>query len=223
MRKSAIGLIVGMLCVSMGFAQSVNFSIFDQNTAMKVTAGSDAAVITIDLFGAGTNKVVTGGATNYVYGTGTTDTVAEVAAVIAAATNASGEFLLSVDTSMSLGTDSTDGELLSGTYTAAANSSVSIPWATEKTKYYTVGVPKGNLDYVYGAPRGTGTLYLAVYDGGTLIFQDLVYAVTTNAGALEEEDFGGVGLPITTKGIVRYTLGTTADNGNIGAVVGKSR
>jgi len=216
-------LVAIVVCLMVTFIAHVHadivFSSADANTAMTVVnGGSEAVTIGIVSAGASSNNlVIIGSTTNTINGAGDIDTVAEFAAAIEACVNSDGDAPLSVKTGMSLSTDSTDGELLTGSYTLAAGigQSVNIPLDTSAALYYSIYVPKGELALVYGDPKGTGALTLSVYENGSLVFNQVA---STNDNLVIEEDFGTIGLPTSGKVIVRATRATSATTGNLGAV-----
>lgn len=165
----------------------------DASPALRVYNGY-AGSLSIVVSGAGTGLVVTADSNvNTLNGDGSDDTVAELAALIAAVTNASNEKLLLVDTSVSLSTDSTDGELLSGTYTAGTGEWLEIPWDTSAALHYSASIQKapqfkpgtmidvsqrwhvpGVIKNVYGDVAGTGNVTVSIYVNGTAKFQQVV-------------------------------------------------
>lgn len=185
---------------------------------------------------------------NGVDGSGNTDTIAELAAAIVALTNASNEAKLIVDQSQSLSTDSTDGELLAGTYTAAAGEWLEVLWDTSACLFYQVSFPKApffdasgneivkgqrvpvpfNIDKVFGEPTGTGNVTLSVYvDGSTKYTKTytspfyVLGAGGTNVASQVINIDESPGIPVGSQNavIIRAARATTATTGNLGTVV----
>jgi hypothetical protein len=214
-------------------AASIHYEAADSSPALRVYNGG-TETLTINIYEAGaaaTNTVVIGSTSTTIDGSGTTDTVAELAAAIVACTNSAGGTVLATDTDCSLGADSTDGELLSGTYTAAAGAWLEIPWDTSAALHYDVYIPDtaaggirtsvAKIGTVYGNPVGTGNVTLSIYKGGTLAYQQLlpeVYAYSNNTAtvALPVK----IDLPVGSESIlVRATRATTATTGMIGITI----
>jgi hypothetical protein len=238
--KKVIGLIVALgLIAGIASAQVVMSETADTSPAMRVKNDSTATLsITIDTAGAGAaNYVVINDNTNTIDGSGSIDTIAEFAAAIAACTNAAGSKLLVVDSNCALDADSTDGELLSGTYTAAAGKWLELPWDTSGHLSYDLYLPGGQygsgsykISKIVGCPVGTGNVTLGIYQDGTLIAQQIYTspvwkysdATMTNGAAdavvnvdwaVNMRNLGGEAV------IVRATRGTTATTGIIGAII----
>lgn len=187
-RKAVIGaaamLAVALLCGTVT-AGNVISKVQDAAIAMRVYNGSDETLsITIATGGASAaNYVVIGTCTNTIDGSGTTDTIAELGDAIIACTNSSGDAELTTDEACSLSGDSTDGELLDGTYTAASGEWLELLWDTSAALHYDVYLPgrtqrRGASPYtlkrVQGLPGGTGNVTLSVYENGTLIASKVI-------------------------------------------------
>lgn len=213
-------------------AASIVYEPYDSSPAIRVYCGSYST--TISIYGSGahaTNSVSIAGTSTIINGSGDIDTVAEFAAAIAAATNSAGTAVLVVDTDCSLGTDSTDGELLTGSYTSDATGWLEIPWDTSACKFYSVYVPDVNaggirssqlkVGSVYGNPAGTGNVTLDVYLDGTLAWQKLlpeVYAYTNNTKSVDLPVM--VDIPVGNKAVmIRATRASTATTGILGATL----
>lgn len=240
MKKSLFTIIIALFALMLaGFAfgeGSIHYEAADSSPAIRFqNIGSEPVSITIASGGeSAANTVVIGSTTNTIDGSGAIDTVAELAAAIAAATNSAGNPVLIMDTRCSLSTDSTDGELLDGTYTAAAASGNSKPWGeilwdTSDVAFYSVYVPASrqsvtgkrtalDIDTLYGNPLGTGAVTASVYIGGTKAWEMLlpeVYAYSNNTAS--------VALPVKVdipagndSVLVRVSRATTATTGIIG-------
>jgi hypothetical protein len=235
--------IIAMIALSGAvFAQTatIHYKGADQSPALRVYNGSTEALsIVIQTGGAGAaNTVAIGTTTNTVDGSGDIDTIAEFAAAIVACTNAVGAKPLTVDADCSLGTDSTDGELLSGTYTAAAGKWLEIPWDTSECKFYSIYLPdnkvntarfsKINIKSVFGTATGTGAGTLGIYLNGSLAWQKALpepsalnptnAAVTVLSNVLDLPVDVNIPANVDQAVIVRLTRATTATTGMIGVV-----
>ena len=200
----ALGLIAGIVS-----AQTVVSRIADKSVAMRVKNDSTATLsITIATGGASAaNYVVINSNTNTIDGSGSIDTIAEFAAAIAACTNAAGSKPLTVDSACALAADSTDGELLDGTYTAAAGKWLELLWDTSAHLSYDLYLPGGQygsgsykISKITGCPVGTGNVTLGIYQGGTLIAQQIYTSpVYVNPATLL---VGGTNVSTNTMGVV---------------------
>jgi len=179
-------------------------------------------------------------------GSGATDTIAEFVAALEAATNASAYAV--IDDDCSLATDSTDGELLTGTYTATPGSYVVIPWDTSVALHFDtytdstdIGGGRYRVEKIMGAPGGTGGVTLSMYKNRTLVWGPKTFTspeyvnpatwvdsgtnmytnsfTAVNAVWLDET----VNVPITAKGrvFVRATRVTTATTGGLSMTLRK--
>lgn len=220
-------------------AASIHYEAADSSKAIRIYCGTNT--VTAAIYGAGaaaTNAITINGTVNTIDGSGSIDTIAELAAAIAACTNASGAAVLTVDTDCALADDSTDGELLTGTYTKDAKGWIEIPWDTSAALHYDVYIPDANaggirntqakLAGVYGNPAGTGAVTLNIYKDGALVWQKFyaepsgvsgtndAIVVISNGINIEEK----VNLPIGDKSIlIRATRATTATTGMLGASI----
>lgn len=228
-------------------AQNQLFYAADGSPALRIYNGyTGTLTVAIDAAGASaTNQVILDGLVNTVDGSGNTDTISELAAVIAACTNRAGSAKLVVDSDCSISTDSTDGELLSGTYTTNSGSWLVIPWDTSAILKYSAYVPKagwkdrdgadirnqgvGNsytLDSVFGDFTGTGNVTLNAYIGGSLAYQRVytspvyVNAASTSTNATENGIAFDLPLSLRVAGqkplLVEVKRATSATTGNIG-------
>lgn len=205
--KKHIAIIVAVLALTpvWAFAQSVHFKAADESVAFRVYNGYSSA-LTITVTNGGAENDITfsnSEATNTVDGSGNTDTVGELQAAIVALTNGwTGGARLIVDSSTSLTNDSTDGELLNGTYTAAASNWVDVLWDTSACKFYQVSFPSVpvfdhngdeikksqrspvafTIDRVYGYPDGTGNVTLDIYVDGNLKYRNVTISPTYALG-----------------------------------------
>lgn len=222
------------------------FASADASPALRIYnayTGSLSVVVS----GAGTQALVTvDGLVNTVDGSGNDDTIAEVTVLLAGVTNKSGEAKLLVDPSVSLGTDSTDGELLNGTYTAASGAWLSIPWDTSAALHYDASIQKapqfspgtmidvskrwsipGLVKNVNGDITGTGDVTVSIYVNGVAKFQQVVTSpkyvlgaggtnVADNAVYLQDLNIPDVAYGSQDAVLVRAARATTATTGNIG-------
>lgn len=160
----------------------------DEAAALKIYNGYTGTFTAVIGTGGASNIMpfTVDGNANVIDGSGNTDTIAELSAAIRAVTNAAGQSKLIVDDSVSLGTDSTDGELLDGTYTALPNTWVTIPWDTSAALHHSVALSKapqripgtqtdvgrvavgGVVKSITGDLTGTGNATVAVYVDGSL-------------------------------------------------------
>lgn len=205
----------------------------------------------------------TGTATFAIQGTGGTQYVATVdglattiaaktniallAAAFAAVTNEGGYAKLTVDSSYALAGDSTVAMILSGTYTAAPNTWVTIPWDTSQCKHYDVAIPsrglkvdyagdkigadrpvasKFNVTRIYGDPTGTGSATVKAYVNGVEKFSRVIpEQYVLGVGGTNTLD-SVIVVDIETALVVgsqdsflaRIIRGTTAAGGNIGFI-----
>jgi len=221
----------------------------DATAAFRIYNGyTGNVVVVITTNGAGANMSATvDGNANTIDGSGNTDTIAELAAAFAAVTNADGDAKLTLDTSVSLAADSTDGELLDGSYTGAPNAWLDIPWDTSAALFYQVALPKvpffdsdgdviaagdrGSVPFkvkkVFGNPTGTGNVTLTIYVDGTAkysrIYESPVYmlgAGGTNVASTTVWLNDAPEIPVGSQSavIVRAARATTATTGNIGII-----
>jgi hypothetical protein len=248
MKKSIIIAAIAALFALGAQAQSIHYNGTDDTVpAIKVYNGY-AGALSIVVSGSGTGLVVTvDSLANAINGDGNDDTVAELAAVIQAVTNTSGQAKLVVDTSWALGTDSTDAELLNGTYTAASGAWATIPWDTSAAKFYQVAIPSRdpihdrngdqilagrypatafNVVRIYGQPTGTGSATVKAYVNGSEVFSKVIAesyvlgAGGTNVldSVINVDESVTIPVPAQDGVIVRASRATTAAGGNIGFV-----
>lgn len=232
-KQFTFGIIIALIALVTGFAQAAStysvVGLTDKAPAIRVKAGSEA--LTINIFekgAAATNTVVVGSQSTTITGAAdTTDTVAEFGAAILACTNATGELPLTVDMACSLSAASTDGELVTGAYTAAAGEWLEIPWSTADADFYSVYVPaagmsnfhRGNVTVgkLFGNPTGTGNATVSVYIDGTWASGALlpeIYAYSNNTAAVELPL--DIGINAFKKSVLVIVDRTTATTGNIG-------
>ncbi len=228
---TAFAALFALLLTGAAFGEgSIHYETEDSSPAIRAqNIGSDAVSIIIASGGASANNyVVIGSTTNVINGSGDIDTVAEFAAAIAACTNSAGLPVLVVDTRCSLDDDSTDGELLDGTYTIAAATGGNKPWGeilwdTSDVTFYSVYIPAArqapegfrnaiDIDKLYGNPGGTGAVTASVYLDGALAWQTI--CATNNSGGIEMPD---VDIPVGSDPVlVRVARATTATTGVVG-------
>lgn len=235
MKKSITTIIALIALVASGvFAQSIHYEAADSSPAIRIYNGGTETV-TIAIYSGGaaaTNSVTIGSTATAVDGSGDTDTVAELAAAIIACTNSAGSTVLTADTDcVAATTESTDGELLDGTYTAAAGAWLEIPWDTSDVKFYSVYIPdaqaggirvsNSKLKTAYGNPTGTGNVTLSVYKGGALVYQQLmpeVYAYSNNTATVALPV--SIDIPVGSESVlVKAERATTATTGLLGIVL----
>ena len=155
----------------------------DTSVALRVFNGYTGTVTAVVATN-GEHIVVTcdGNATTLTAGS-SYNTITLLAAGIEALTNAAGTASLTVDSNPSLLADSTDDELLDGTYTAVAGKWLELLWDTSACKFYSLYFPNRSdqtgvspyvLEKVQGLPGGTGDLTLSVYQARTLIASKFV-------------------------------------------------
>lgn len=207
MKKLIAVMAITLLAVATSIAQVVVSKVQDKSVAMRVKNGY-SATLTIVVTGSGTNFTVACDAnTNTVDGAGATDTIAELAAAFVACTNAAGTKSLVCDTDCALSADSTDGELLDGTYTAAPGKFLELLWDTSAALHYDVYLPGGvygsgsyKLQKVTAYPGGTGNVTMGIYQGGVLIAQQVITSpVYVNAATYLT---GGTNINTNTLGVV---------------------
>lgn len=230
-------LIIGLFCLLAitSFAANSFWLSKSEDTAIALRArnnGSENVVVNITTNGAGADmSVVIGSVTNTVDGSGDTDTIAELAAAIAACTNSAGVAVLTVDQMCSLAADSTDGELMDTAVTITPGRWGNIAlWDTSDVKHYSVylpdertGGPDGDrvLKKIMGDPGGTGALTVEVYKDRTEVLQ---YAYPTNvpSGVAESLSFElNPDIPVGRTGnvLIRASRASTGTTGNVAAGV----
>lgn len=233
---------LGVLSVN---AQTL-FANYDASPAIRIYNGYTGS-LSVVVSGSGTGFVATvDGLANTLNGDGSDDTVAEIAALFAACTNASGTAALLVDTSVSLSTDSTDAELLSGTYTASAGEWLELPWDTSAALHYDASIQKapqfkpgtmidvserwhvpGVIKNVYGDIAGTGNVTVSIYVNGTAKFTQVVPSpryelgaggtnVANNAVYLQDLNIPQIAYGPQDAVLIRAARATTATTGSIG-------
>jgi hypothetical protein len=113
---------------------------------------------------------------------GTNDTIREIVDTLKACTNSSGTTSLTIDEDPSLAADSTDDDLLDGTYTAVAGKWLEVLWDTSQCKHYDLYLPNrsyqiGTAPYIIGnvsgVPGGTGNVTASIYKNRTLVKQQV--------------------------------------------------
>ena len=220
----------------------------DASVALRVKNGYDAT-LTIVVTGAGTYLTVACDAhTNTVNGdVAACDIISELDAAILACTNAAGTASLTINAEPSLAADSTDGELLDGTYTAVSGAWLELLWDTSAhlsldlyfpSRTYQTGVSAYILDKVQALPTGTGNVTASIYKDGTLIASKIIASpeyrqstflsggtnaiVTNTYDTLTDVNIDWeVDMPFSGKDavIVRATRATTLTTGVISATI----
>lgn len=246
--KSILALVIMLFVAGPLMAAQIISKAEDKSVALRVKNGYDTTLtIVVATSGAGDIKVSDGTTTNTVDGSGDIDTITEVADAITACTNAAGTASLTVNSEPSLLADSTDGELLDGTYTAAAGKWLELLWDTSECKFYSLympsrtyqtGVSAFEFEQVQGLPGGTGDITVNIYQDQTLIASKfytspayvnpatlLVGGTNVSTNTLGIVNAVSVdwqlGLPFSGKDavIVRATRATTATTGVLTGVV----
>lgn len=242
-----LGIMAVMILVSgQVWAAQIISAVEDASVAMRVKNGY-TSTLTIVVTGAGTNMTVAADAhTNTIDGN-VSNTITLLNTALLGVTNAAGTASLTINTEPSLLTDSTDGELLDGTYTAAADKWLELLWDTSAhlsfdlyfpSRTYQTGVSAFILEKVQGVPGGTGNATVSVYKNRTLIGQKIIASPEyrpssflsggTNSIVINTFDTlndvsldWDLNMPFTGKDpvIIRATRATTATTGVIGAVV----
>lgn len=233
MKKCLFTITALIALVAFANAQSIHYYAADEAPALRIYNGDADETLTVTISSGGAAADMTaviGSTTNTIDGSGNDDTVAELAALFAACTNSSGSAALTVDTDCVVATtESTDGELLDGTYTATAGNWVDIPWDTSDVVHYDVYVPdsaagglrtpKLTLKNIYGSVTGTGAVTLSVYLDGTLVWQKNmpeVYESTNNTATVALPVVPDI--PVGDKAVlIRAVRATTATTGMLGA------
>ncbi len=235
MKKFSVIAIAMMLFVAFAQADSFHSKGADKSRAIRVYNGDTQSVsMVITTNGAGSNcRVVIGTCTNTIDGDSASyDIVSELAAAIGAATNVAGTPPLIVDTDCAVSTDSTDGELLDGTYTAAAGKWFELLWDTSAALHYDVYLEDQNvkgstrddliLKNITCDPTGTGNATLAVYVDTTNVWQKTYVQPSTVSGTNDSAFViantitidENLNLPVGRKSVlVRVSRATTATTG----------
>jgi len=234
----AVALAAVVLFAGQSMAAQIVSHVEDTSVALRVKNGYDTT-LTIVVTGSGTNFAVTAGANaQTVNGDGVTDTIAELAAAFSACTNVAGTASLTVDENPSLAADSTDAELLDGTYTAEAGKWLELLWDTSAhlsfdlyfpSRTYQAGVSAYIIDKILCLPTGTGDVTASVYKDRVLVAQKVItspgayiYGASTNLVADNTVNLDWtLDMPFSGADpvIVRVGRATTATTGVISAVI----
>lgn len=245
MKKILSIIAAALFACGSSYAQTL-FASADASPALRIY-NAYTGTLTVVVSGAGTQALVTAdGLVNTVDGSGNTDTIAELTTAIAACTNASGEAKLLVDSSISLSADSTDGELLDGTYTAAAGNWLELPWDTSAALQYSACIQKapqfspgtmidvskrwhvpGVVKNVYGDITGTGNVTVSIYVNGVAKYSRVITSpkyelgaggtnVANNSVSLSDVKIPEIAYGPQDAVLVRAARATTATTGNIG-------
>jgi hypothetical protein len=232
--KILIAGLMALACANAAYAASTIQSFAqDAGPAIQVYNGDadENLVVVVQTAGAGAANTFTIGSTvNTLDGSGATDTVTEWVALINTYTNSGGFLVLEGRHDTSLAADSTDNELLSGTYTALPGRWVTLPWDTSVVAgvSYSNGyrsndakatiTPNYILDHIYGSLGGTGALTLTVYLDEVQVYSKVV-------GSPGEPELLDIDLNIPVKPSqklsVQAAFATSGTTGNI-AIVTKS-
>jgi hypothetical protein len=226
-------LIAAVLLAVPASAQNLinKFYTTDASAAFRVqniSQGNDTITVVIQTAGAGAaNTVSDGTTTTTIDGSGGIDTIATFTAAVAASADANSALIVKVDANCALSTDSTDGELLSGSYTVAPGKWVDIPWDTSAVNYFSTYFPAGtvggaaggkDLIHIHGSLSATGIVTTAVYADGVKVYEGVDAAAAGATGI----DFLTADTPIPTEGsksiLIRSSAVGTAATGGIGAV-----
>jgi len=244
MKKVMIGLFALAFLASVGIVSAqgtgnILSKTADASIALRVY-NSATGTLTVAVSTNGDHFVVTiDGHANTMNAGSSYTTITTLAAWLATCTNAAGTAALTVDSLPSLLTDSTDDELLDGSYTATYGNWLEILWDTSAALHYDIYIPdrdnqksRGGLDIVNinSVPTGTGDVTASVYIDRTLKWQKVItspsyYAVdgTTNAWTADNNVTIQEALEIPVKAsqsaIVRIGRNTTATTGNISTTV----
>ena len=241
MNKRLIILVSAFLWYGVySFAASYLSKVEDTSVAWKMWNNDDSDMtLTVTSAGAHAAMIFTvDGHNNSLDGSGSAlDDVNEWEAALLASTNVSGTTAsalgLRIYSKTSLGTDSTDGELLNGVYTVLADGGVAeeVLWDTSAHKSYDVHIPAMDhqasmfghvsqpmsITRITGLPGGTSNLTTSVYIDRALVFQRSDVITGSATVNLNTE----VNIPIKPSqgAIVRSTRTTTATTGVLGITV----
>lgn len=233
--------LIAALCGWVFAGDVVIFQTEDTSPAIRARNNGDETVSIVTSGGGMTNYVVIGSVTNSIIdtGTGTNDTIALVAASLAACTNSSGEKVLTVDQYCSLAADSTDAELLAGTQTIAARSwGTAFVWDTTGPDFFSCYKPSFNrggaggecvLEKVYGHMVGAGDITVGIYLDRTKkaewVIDTPVYMISTTNGIYAATSGDTIDKPFALtvpEGqslMIRAKRASAATTGNIGALL----
>ena len=240
-----LGIMAAMILVSgQVWAAQIISKVEDASVAMRVKNGYSSGTLTMVIASSGSTitGIVNGiDFTITVTGANTNGTITLLADSIGALTNAAGTASLTANKEPSLDADSTDAELLDGTYTAAPGEWLELLWDTSThlsldlyfpSRTYQTGVSAYILDKVQALPTGTGNVTASIYKGGTLIAQKVivspVYVPSSGSAATNNYVVDAVAnlsweldMPFTGKDavIVRAARGTTLTAGVIVATI----
>jgi len=236
----AVALAAVFLVSGSVMAAQIISKVEDASVALRVKNGYDTTLTWVITGGGMTNTITAGAVAQTIIasGSGTNDTIVLLAASASALTNASGTTSLTVNAEPSLAADSTNAELLDGTYTAAAGEWLELLWDTSThlsmdlyfpSRTYQTGVSAYILDKVKALPTGTGDVTASIYKDGTLIAQKVVtspvYVLsvtnTVNTSVATVNLDWELDMPFTGKDavIVRAARATTLTAGVISATI----
>jgi hypothetical protein len=237
------------LGVAQADEDAVTYYVEDKSPAIRVKNGYDDGTDVRVVLVAGddaTNYVQIGTVLTVIAMNGSADTIAEVAALMAACTNTAGEKKLIVDYDCALAADSTDDETLDDVDTVirpGAWGEVAL-WDTSTAKFYSCYIPgstsggqdnKKIIRRIYGNIGGTGNITLNIYVDGVEKYEKVivspVYVSTTDVNDSDNEHAADavtpaqLDIPINFPAdasedvMIRATRATTGTTGSIGAIV----
>lgn len=242
-----VALAAALLVTGQIWAAQIVAKAADESAALRVYNGYTGTVTIVVATNGEQVSVVCDGYTNTLTAGTSYDTITELADGIAACTNAAGTASLRVDSNPSLLADSTDDELLNGTYTAVTGKWLELLWDTHvhlsydlyfPSRSYQAGIGAYILEKINSVPIGTGNVTASVYKDRVLIAQKVITSpVYVNPATWVDGDTNGytnsftadanvtidwiVDLPFTGSEpvIVRVTRATTATTGNSSAII----
>lgn len=230
-------LIIAVMAFSGGpaYAAKAHLTAVDNGVAFRFYNGNSSGNVTVTIVssGAGSNLVTNQTSATTIDGSGADpDTMAEFLADLAACTNDSGNATISVDSDASLDADSTDGELLDGTYTATPGTWASVYWDSSENEQLDCYIPPESnygftISHIIGNPQGTGPCTLSIYRNQVLIYQGVLEqpydlasdnTVTALSNYIESLPLW-VNVPIERgEGVFLRATRTTMTGGNIGFI-----
>jgi len=223
-RRVLAALLVLLMAVPVAsFAAENVIEIADTSPALRVYNGYTSGNVVIVIATGGASATMTNtvdSQDNVLDGSGATyDTITEIASFYGAMTNSSGVASVTVDKDCSLDADSTDGELLDGTYTATPGTWLEIPWDTSDVAFFSVYKPISTYERgvyvskITGVPGGTHNATVSAYVAQTLVYQTGVASNTAGSVFIDLD----TNIPCTRgRGVFVRAARTTATTGSIG-------